>query len=503
MAHPNDVNPDDQHLPGFDPETGDVPVEDDGLEEQSPRRAASAQFIVQSSVGSDAALREAMDPANQSLADALRLSFRVLQLVMVVLVVLFFTSGFQTVGDGQSGVLTRWGKIVPVGDSLALSPGLQFSRWPYPIGEFTIFNVENRQVTLRDANNPGGPFWPRLLPRQTLEQATDSAAVHDPPRPRNDGYVLTRDADIAHLRLNAIYEIESPVDFVQRIAEANADRLVELSLQRAAVQVSAEMSLQELIDLSEVLRTQIQERAQTILDEMNCGIRITSVNVTDAIPALAIRRAFGDVQNARVESEQAIARARTQADRTLVRTAGDRHYAATQLINNYEEALQSGEVERSAELLSQINRMFDEGELSGEVATIIQRARSYRSQVESSLGNEARRFTSLLPTFRSHPEMVIRQRWLDTYSRVLSREDAEVWFVPSSVGRVQLEMASLHEIRELRQKLQLDRREQQALSDFARELGGPYLLRGEDMTISGPGRQLRIEDGRVRSLRRD
>src|SRR5690606_41994819 len=59
------------------------------------------------------------------------------------------------------------------------------------------------------------------------------------------------------------------------------------------------------------------------------------------------------------------------------------------------------------------------------------RARAYRSQVESSLGNEARRFASLLPAFRSHPEMVIRQRWLEAYANVLSRQDAEVWFVRS------------------------------------------------------------------------
>jgi hypothetical protein len=61
--------------------TGDVPEEpsgyaSEGAESDSPRRAASAQFVVDSQVGSQAALREAMDPANQSLADALRESRR-------------------------------------------------------------------------------------------------------------------------------------------------------------------------------------------------------------------------------------------------------------------------------------------------------------------------------------------------------------------------------------------------------------------------------------------
>ena len=61
------------------PDAGGVPVEEEPAEEDAPRRAASAQFVVQSEVGSQALLREAMDPANQSLREALRLSFRVLQ----------------------------------------------------------------------------------------------------------------------------------------------------------------------------------------------------------------------------------------------------------------------------------------------------------------------------------------------------------------------------------------------------------------------------------------
>src|SRR5262249_54239227 len=103
----HDTNPsggaDDQPVGGFrfDDDGGS---RESGGPPEAPRRAASAQFIVDAEVGAEAAMREAMDPANQSLADALRLSFRVLQGVMVVLVILFVFSGVQTVEQGQSGV---------------------------------------------------------------------------------------------------------------------------------------------------------------------------------------------------------------------------------------------------------------------------------------------------------------------------------------------------------------------------------------------------------------
>ena len=79
MAQQNPDNP-SPILPGEDP------LETEPMAVEQPRRAASARFVVESEVGSAAALREAMDPANQSLADALHLSFRVLQVVIVVLV---------------------------------------------------------------------------------------------------------------------------------------------------------------------------------------------------------------------------------------------------------------------------------------------------------------------------------------------------------------------------------------------------------------------------------
>ena len=138
------------------------PLEDELMEVEAPRRAASAQFVVEAGIGSEAALREAMDPANQSLADALRLSFRLLQIVIVVLLALFFISGFTIVDDRQSGVMLRFGRIVSVGGQEALEPGRSWNVLPYPAGEFVIFDVENRSVDFSRT------FWPNIPPNVTL-----------------------------------------------------------------------------------------------------------------------------------------------------------------------------------------------------------------------------------------------------------------------------------------------------------------------------------------------
>ena len=54
-----------------------------------------------------------LDPAQQSLSDALRLSFAVLKVVMIVLAVFFLASGFFTVNQKQAALVLRFG--VPLG----------------------------------------------------------------------------------------------------------------------------------------------------------------------------------------------------------------------------------------------------------------------------------------------------------------------------------------------------------------------------------------------------
>lgn len=502
MADQNDPKTPNHQPDGDRPEDylhSDVPVEEEPLEESEatqPRRAASAEFVVDAEVGSEAALRAAMDPATQSLADALRLSFRLLQFVILVLVVLFFASGLQTVDEGESGVMVRWGKIVPVAGHESLEPGLHFSLWPYPIGEFIIFDAENLSAST------GTFYWPNLRGR-SLEQASESAAAERiiPDPLGRHGYVLTADGDMGHIQVNAQYRIEQPAEFVQRFAIADAQELVHMALRRATVLASAKHRLHTLADATEEIRHDIQQSAQRLLDDVQSGIRLTSISIPDSTVPLAVRNTFNELQNARLQAEERIERSRLRANQHLIDAAGERHRTAIRLIDRYEQAVVEGDEERAEAELANLFSLFDSGELSGEVAQIIQHASAYRSQIDTSLGNEARRFTSLLPAFRQHPEFVVRERWMNVYANILSREDAELIFVPHHVGHVNLALSGLHSVKEKRQQRQLDRREQQAMMQFyGRQRPGQYIPFVSDER-DGPGRQLTVdEEGRVRGM---
>ncbi|MBT8485978.1 MAG: hypothetical protein HKO59_16635 [Phycisphaerales bacterium] len=475
----------------------EIPMEDAGDDTPlTPRRAASAEFVVASSVGSEALLREAMDPANQSLAEALRLSFRVLQVVILVLIVLFVFSGFQTVEEGQTGVLLRWGKILRQDGEAALEPGLKFSKWPYPAGEFILFQEKNRRIDL------GSTFWPNLQ-GQSFQQAVNSATIHAQLRPGRDGSILTRDGDIAHIRVDGSYEIESPERFVRCVEndranpmELDADKLVSLSVQRAAVHLAATRSLQEIVEFAEADKQELRNLAQDLLDAADSGIRLTGTDTPiDPTPPLAIKRAYDELQQAKILAGEQIANARQSADTDLINMAGAQHRKVVALISQYEDAVELDDDDRAEDILVAINAQLESPETVGEVTQILDFARSYQSLVDATLGREAQRFEYLLPSYREQPELLVRRLWLETYSRVLAPETAEIYYVPESGGTFTLALAGQDHIRQARRELLTAKKRFEA---FGAAMDPYKYIRRASEYRDGPGRQLRRDSSPIR-----
>ena len=74
------------------------------------------------------------DAGSQALAEALRSSFAIVKVAMLVMVLAFFGSGFFTVGPAEKAVILRFGKPVGEGAKALLGAGLHWS-YPYPIDE--------------------------------------------------------------------------------------------------------------------------------------------------------------------------------------------------------------------------------------------------------------------------------------------------------------------------------------------------------------------------------
>jgi hypothetical protein len=145
--------------------------------------------------------------------------------------------------------------------------------------------------------------------------------------------------------------------------------------------------------------------------------------------------------------------------------------------------------------LAEINNMLQSNEISGKVANRIVAAQGYRAQIETTLGQDYKRFQSLLPTYRDHPELVIRSRWLDMYATVLGNADAESIFVPKNIHSIRLGISGSDAIAQLRHRNDLRIREAASMIDGA--MMNPWILRAREIDMEGPSRELSITGGVV------
>jgi membrane protease subunit HflK len=420
-------------------------------EGEAPRRGASAQLQVSEPVAAEAAIRQAMDPANQSLGDALKLSYRLLQFAILGLLVTFLFSGFQTVKEGFSGVKTVFGRVVGEPGDEALSPGLT-PFWPYPVGEITAFEVR-RPIDVR------AEFWPKAGGKAvTVEQQIENADGTAPLRPGVDGSLLTADGDLAHLQLTAEYTVDDPVRFLQAIDLEQADRLVRVALQRGVVVAGARMTLAELVEQREQPAAAIQAEAQRELDAMQSGIKLARVTLPERSAPFAVRNELGRVQKNKEEAKTAVDRARQDATKMLVEAAGRGHQQLLEMIDRYETVLAAGDVAASDELLQQLGARLESKDTSGQAALVVNRAKAFQSSVAGTLGKELRRIEGLRDTFEQNPRQLVRQLWLETVRSVLANREAEVFSMPPEMQLSQLALQSSPDVMQVRRNAEMDRR---------------------------------------------
>jgi regulator of protease activity HflC (stomatin/prohibitin superfamily) len=302
------------------------------LETEAPRRAASARFEVAGR--DDLGMRDALDPATQSLGDALKLSYRILQAGIVALVVVFLFSGFQSVPEGFTGVKTLFGAVAGDEGEEQVQPGLQ-PFWPYPIGDLQVF--EQRRTIRLDRE-----FWPAAMRQgderqKTIQEQIDSADPNSGLRPGSDGSLLTKDGDLVHAQFEAEYIVVDAVKYLESTAPQFGDRIVAAAVKQAAVEAASTFTLAEFTDTRDTVGPAVRERAQRTLDRLEVGIELASVRGTERIAPLTVQNRLREVQSARENSKGEVERARQNAVTILTQIAGGEVYSdLLALIRRYE-----------------------------------------------------------------------------------------------------------------------------------------------------------------------
>ncbi len=281
-----------------------------------------------------------LDPAQQSLAEALRVSFGILKLVMVVLVVLYALSGivWGIPGD-QVAVRLRFGQIVgATPEQAVLHAGRVYFAFPYPVDQVVFIPVKPQTIRLTRQ------FWFRPAPGQQEAQA--NLGQPGPLNPEQDGSLITGDGNITEAQWSVQYYIDKPLDFIRNVAAPAADpqavlrssdQVVTAVAEDAIIFAVAHITADEAA--TGVLRPALaKSRMQQLLDNMHTGIKINLVTCDEQAFPPDVREAFRAVSNAASEKARELEAATQQRTRVLNETAGAGYEPILAMIRQYEVA---------------------------------------------------------------------------------------------------------------------------------------------------------------------
>jgi membrane protease subunit HflK len=321
------------------------------------------------------------DSGSQALAEALRSSFAIVKIVMLLMVVAFFSSGFFQVGPQEKAVILRFGKPVGEGQKALLTSGLHWS-FPYPIDEVVKIPITEIQKVSSSVG------WYFTTPEAELsgEEIPPGASLN----PAIDGYVITADRNIIHTRATLYYHIDDPIRFVFDFESAS--NTVQNALDNALLFTAAKFNVDDILTRDQAgFRDAVQSRVADLIEQEQVGISIDNCEV-QSIPPRQLQTVFAQVTDARENRNKLL---------------NDAHSYENQVL------LGSG----------------------AQASTITNEAESARARYVESLTAEAKRFSDLLPQYEGNPSLFAQQTLMAAMSGILTNVQDKIFLPQRADGK--------------------------------------------------------------------
>jgi len=381
-----------------------------------------------------------LDTAGKSLSEALRMSFIILKVIMIVLVLAFLASGFETVDSNEQALVLRFGKIRGVGEKRILGPGLHWIL-PYPIDEIVKIPVQTQ------VNLPIDSFWYFMTQSEILSGQMRPVRPDQPLKPLQDGYCVTRgesqneaigdfagnDYSIVHSKWQLTYQIDDPEQFFINtyiddvkpgdiyfnVITESIKPLLKNVFEDAVVTALVDYTIDEAISSQDRIPKRVKSLVQDKLDKIDSGIKVVSVQLTASECPRQVKEAFESATRASQQSEKKITDARANAANTLNEAAGPVAEELFAALHNEPIDEQTKE-----QLWSQ---------LAGTAGKKIADARAYRTKVVENARANADYLESILPEYRLRPKLVLQKIYLDAIENIMNNAD-EKFVVQTTKG---------------------------------------------------------------------
>lgn len=252
------------------------------------------------------------DASSQALSEAFSSSFRIVKFLMAILVLVFLCSGMFIVQPNEQAVILRFGKPVGAASEQLRKPGWHWA-WPFPINEVVRIPIGEIQTVTSSTG------WYATTPEMEAnnEEPTPKGFLS----PEADGYTLTADGNILHVKATVKYRITDPIRYT--FGFTNVTALLTNVLNDAIIYASARTTAEDALYKDKSgFRDLVLERFRTKASELNLGITMEPSDVETKAPA-DVRAAFEAVNSAEQERSQKISDALGYRDQVTSKALGE------------------------------------------------------------------------------------------------------------------------------------------------------------------------------------
>ena len=324
---------------------------------------------------------EIQDAGSQAMAEALKSSFAIVKVAMVLLVAVFFGSGFFQVGSSEKAVILRFGKPVGEGQKALLTAGLHWS-FPYPIDEVVKIPISEIQKVSSSVG------W--FLTTPELELAGTEPPAGPSLNPAIDSYAITADRNIIHTRATLYFHIKDPIRYIFEFE--NASNSVQNALNNALIYTAAKFKVDDILTRDVAgFQDAVQQRVTELTDREQFGISIDQCQVQSMAPR-QLKDVFAQVTTARENRNKLL---------------NDAH--------SYENKVLS--------------------EAGAQASSITNVAASDRARFVESLTAEAKRFSALQPNYERNPGLFAQQQFVEVMGQVLTYVQDKIFLPERADGK--------------------------------------------------------------------
>jgi membrane protease subunit HflK len=287
-------------------------------------------------------------------------------------VVVFFASGVFTVPSQEKAIVLRFGRPVGIGEDQLLGPGLHWS-FPYPIDEVVRIPISQIQTVTSTTG------WYATTPE--MEQTETEPEAGPSLNPAADGYALTADGNIAHLRMTLRYRVNNPLNYTLNFV--NASNLVQNALNSALIHSTAQFTVDEAVRKEvTALKEKILADVREQIEERGLGITIEDA-LLESIPPRYVRKYFTDVLAAEQDRQKVINEAQAYASRM-------RSFAA------------------------------------GEANTLVNSGKAEAERILQGVAADAQYFNDQLPHYRRDPQLFMARLQTESLQRILTNAQDKI-----------------------------------------------------------------------------